>query len=284
MKFTDGYWQLRPGVEVLHPVEVDDVSADPETGTLTVWAATKHVRGRGDTLNQPLVTLTYSSPAEGVVKVRVEHWAGARRRHPEFTVHASDVAVTTHVDDDAAVLTTGDLSVRVRRTGPWRVDFESRGRVLTSSLPKGAGVATTPEGTFVHEQLALGVGEKVYGLGERFGPFVKNGQTVDLWNADGGTSSEQAYKNVPFYVTSAGYGVFVAHPELVSFEVASEMVERTQFSVAGEHLEYYVIDGPTPKDVLERYTALTGRPLRCRRGRTVCGSPRRSPRATTSGP
>jgi alpha-D-xyloside xylohydrolase len=260
MKFTDGYWQLRPGVEVLHPVEVDDVRADPEAGTLTVWATTKRVRGRGDTLNAPLVTLTYSSPSPGVVKVRIEHWAGTRPRHPAYAVHRSPVDVTTHVDDDVAVLATGDLSVRVHRTGPWRVDFASRGKVLTSSLPKSAGVATTPEGTFVHEQLALGVGEKVYGMGERFGPFVKNGQTVDIWNADGGTSSEQAYKNVPFYVTSAGYGVFVAHPELVSFEVASEMVERTQFSVAGEHLEYYVIDGPTPKDVLERYTALTGRP------------------------
>ena len=260
MKFTDGYWQLRPGVEVLHPVEVDDVRADPRTGTLTVWATTKHVRGRGDTLNAPLLTLTYSSPAEGVVKVRVEHWAGTLPRHPEFAIHPSDVDVTTHVDDACAVLTTGDLSVRVHRTGPWRVDFEARGKVLTSSLPKGAGVATTPEGTFVHEQLALGVGEKVYGMGERFGPFVKNGQSVEIRNADGGTSSEQAYKNVPFYVTSAGYGVFVAHPDPVSFEVASEMVERTQFSVAGERLEYYVIDGPTPKDVLERYTALTGRP------------------------
>ncbi|PJI93405.1 alpha-xylosidase [Luteimicrobium subarcticum] len=260
MKFTDGYWQLRPGVDVLHPVEVDDVRVDDAAGTMTVWATTKRVRGRGDTLNAPLVTLTYSSPAPGIVKVRVEHWAGTRPRHPEFAVRGTETHVTTHVDDESAVLTSGDLSVRVRRTGPWRVDFESRGRVLTSSLPKGAGIVSSPEGPFVHEQLALGVGEKVYGMGERFGPFVKNGQTVDIWNADGGTSSEQAYKNVPFYMTSGGYGVFVAHPELVSFEVASEMVERTQFSVAGQQLEYYVIDGPTPKDVLERYTALTGRP------------------------
>ena len=76
----------------------------------------------------------------------------------------------------------------------------------------------------MHERLALGVGETVYGLGERFGPFVKNGQTVDIWNADGGTASEQAYKNVPFYLSSAGYGVFVDHPEHVSFEVGSEVV------------------------------------------------------------
>src|SRR6185312_514312 len=113
---------------------------------------------------------------------------------------------------------------------------------------------------YLREQLSLGVGDQVYGLGERFGPFVKNGQPVDIWNADGGTSSEQAYKNIPFYITNAGYGVFVNHPGRVSFEVASEVVSRTQFSVEGQSLEYFVIYGPTPKEILRKYTALTGLP------------------------
>jgi alpha-D-xyloside xylohydrolase len=112
----------------------------------------------------------------------------------------------------------------------------------------------------VQEQLDLGVGESIYGLGERFGPLVKNGQSIDVWNADGGTSSEQAYKNVPFYLSNRGYGVFVNDAGLVSFEVGSEAVERVQFAVEGEALEYFVIAGPEPKDVLARYTALTGRP------------------------
>jgi alpha-D-xyloside xylohydrolase len=89
---------------------------------------------------------------------------------------------------------------------------------------------------------------------------VKNGQVVEMWNEDGGTSSEQAYKNIPFYLSSLGYGVLVAHPERVSFEIASEVVSRAQFSVPGEELDYYVIGGATPKDVLKKYTELTGRP------------------------
>ena len=97
-------------------------------------------------------------------------------------------------------------------------------------------------------------------MGERFTPLVKNGQAIDLWNEDGGTSSEWSYKNVPFYLTNRGYGVFINHPERVSLEVASEKVERVQFSVPGEYLEYFLIYGPTPKEVLSRYTALTGRP------------------------
>src|SRR5690606_29771173 len=112
----------------------------------------------------------------------------------------------------------------------------------------------------VREELDLGVGEWVYGLGERFTAFVKNGQTVDIWNEDGGTSSEQTYKNIPFYITNKGYGVFVNQPELVSLEVASEKVKKVQFSVEGESLEYFIIDGPDMKGVLDRYTQLTGRP------------------------
>jgi alpha-D-xyloside xylohydrolase len=140
------------------------------------------------------------------------------------------------------------------------VEFWGGVRTLTHSGWQAVGYLDTPAGRFIHEQLGLEVGENVYGLGERFTAFVKNGQVVDMWNADGGTSSEQAYKNVPFYLTNRGYGVFVAHPEKVSFEIASEKVERVQFSVPGEYLEYYLVYGPTPKQVLTSYTALTGRP------------------------
>jgi alpha-D-xyloside xylohydrolase len=83
---------------------------------------------------------------------------------------------------------------------------------------------------------------------------------VDIWNADGGTASEQAYKNVPFYMTSRGYGVFINDPGKVSLEIGSEKTSRVQFCVSGEALEYFVIYGPQPKAILERYTALTGRP------------------------
>lgn len=162
---------------------------------------------------------------------------------------------------EPAVLRSGPLEARVTRDGRWSLEFRDGGRLITRSGRRSVGVIADDSGhQFVHEQLALSVGEHVYGLGERFGAFVKNGQAVDIWNADGGTSSEQAYKNVPFYLSDAGYGVFVNHPELVSFEIGSEIVSQVQFSVEGQALEYLVIAGPTPKDVLRRYTALTGRP------------------------
>jgi alpha-D-xyloside xylohydrolase len=194
--------------------------------------------------------------------VKLTHFSGEQPRPPQFDlVEHAKACVDIQHDDEVTILKSGRLSVQVPHAGPWRVEYVVDDKIITTSGPRGMGmIETEGDGRYMHEQLSLGVGEYVYGLGEHFTAFIKNGQTVDIWNRDGGTSSEQAYKNIPFYMTNRGYGVFVNHPELVSFEVASEKVSRVQFSVAGQSLEYYLIFGPTPKEVLEKYTALTGRP------------------------
>ncbi len=259
MKFTDGYWLVRPGMSPLHPAETRDLVAGDST--LTAFAPTRRIASRGATLNLPALTVTLSSPAPGVARVRVEHHVGQPEAGPRFDVAEVDHPVKVEVDDEQGVLRTGDLEVVVRRGAPWDMQFRSGGRLLTQSTGKSLGAVRDEQGNhWMHERLGLSVGEHVYGMGERFGPVVKNGQTVDIWNADGGTASEQAYKNVPFYLTDRGYGVLVEHAGRASFEVASETVSSVQFSVPGEVLQYLVIDGPTPVDVLRRYVAMTGRP------------------------
>ncbi|WP_405762257.1 alpha-xylosidase [Streptomyces sp. NBC_01420] len=262
MKFTDGFWQMRDGVHASYATELRDLRLDD--GGLTAYAAVQRVTRRGDTLNAPLITVEAYAPAEGVIGVRVTHLAGKRHPGPDFALPGAtgDPSAATREDGAAAELTSGPLTLRVPTDGGFGLEFrDADGRLLTAAGRKGTAFATTGDGTHhMVAQLALGVGENVYGLGERFTPYVKNGQAVDMWQADGGTSSEQAYKNVPFYLSSRGYGVFVNHPGKVSFEVGSEAVGQVQFSVEDQTLEYFVVAGPTPKDVLSRYTALTGRP------------------------
>ena len=283
MKFTDGFWQIRPGVEALYAQEARDLRA--EDGELTVWAPTRVIASRGDTLNRPLLTVSLASPAEGVIRVRVEHHRGAAGAGRGFAIDADPAhRAEARVDEDGGVLDAGSLRARIRRGAPWALSFEHDGGVYTTSghrsigsmaLAPHAAVAAEPVGpdgisrtgraeadNYIHAQLSLDVGELIYGLGERFGPLVKNGQTVDVWNSDGGTSSEQSYKSIPFYLSSRGYGVLVNDAGHVSFEVGSEAVEQVQFSVPGQSLEFFVIAGPTPAEVLDRYTRLTGRPAR----------------------
>ncbi|WP_336787272.1 alpha-xylosidase [Paenibacillus sp. MMO-177] len=259
MKFTDGYWQIREGVHMQHPVDVRELKE--KNGKLTAYMATKPVVIKGDTLNGTMLTAEISSPIPDVIKVRWIHHAGVKQVGPEFeTLVDANHSVSVEHDEQYTTLTSGGLQARIRKSPTWGLEFIQNGRKVTGTAQKAAAYVQEQGKAFFREMLDLGVGEQVYGLGERFTPFIKNGQVVDSWNEDGGTSSEQAYKNVPFYLSSAGYGVFVNHPERVSFEIGSEVVSKVGFSVPGEHLEYFIVGGKTLKDVLDNYTKLTGKP------------------------
>ncbi|RTL47173.1 MAG: alpha-xylosidase [Burkholderiales bacterium] len=259
MKFTDGQWMLQPGVAAHYAAEAYAVEAHEDR--LVVLATTRPIKHRGDTLQGPTLTVTLTSPLPGVIRVSVEHYSASTppRLHVPM-VGATQPAVQITETETHATLTSGAISVDVKKGEGWRLVFREGSRVLTQSDWRSLGyIQWGPKGNHVHEQLTLAVGENVYGLGERFTAWVKNGQVVENINKDGGTACEQVYKSVPFYLTNRGYGVLVNEAGPVSFEVASEKVARVQFSREGESLDYCVIAGPTPKDVVSRLTALTGR-------------------------
>lgn len=278
MKFTNGYWMIRDGVDALYAREAYELAADATTESLNVLAPTSVVRGRYDTLNLPTFNVDITTPAEGVIRVRAEHWQGATE-YPGFPLNADEpgnrdyVTVQANGNGDGEVgvngadvtLTTGGLTVKVVKGAPWNLTFIGEdGKVLTESAGKSLGrfklgaesnVTAQPVGefgvtmdgsardesdVFIAIQLHLSVGEDVYGLGERFGAYVKNGQSVDIWNEDGGTASEQGYKDIPFYMTSNGYGVLVNNRGHVSFEIGSENTEATINSF---------IDGMAERDI-----------------------------------
>lgn len=263
MKFTNGYWMIRDGVDALYAREAYELAADATTESLNVLAPTSVVRGRYDTLNLPTFNVDITTPAEGVIRVCAEHWQGATE-YPGFPLNADEpgnrdyVTVQANGNGDGEVgvngadvtLTTGGLTAKVVKGAPWNLTFIGEdGKVLTESAGKSLGrfklgaesnVTAQPVGefgvtmdgsardesdVFTAIQLHLSVGEDVYGLGERFGAYVKNGQSVDIWNEDGGTASEQGYKDIPFYMTSNGYGVLVNNRGHVSFEIGSENTE-----------------------------------------------------------
>lgn len=278
MKFTNGYWMIRDGVDALYAREAYELAADATTESLNVLAPTSVVRGRYDTLNLPTFNVDITTPAEGVIRVCAEHWQGATE-YPGFPLNADEpgnrdyVTVQANGNGDGEVgvngadvtLTTGGLTVKVVKGAPWNLTFIGEdGKVLTESAGKSLGrfklgaesnvtaqpvseFGVTMDGSardesdvFIAIQLHLSVGEDVYGLGERFGAYVKNGQSVDIWNEDDGTASEQGYKDIPFYMTSNGYGVLVNNRGHVSFEIGSENTEATINSF---------IDGMAERDI-----------------------------------
>ena len=269
MKFSNGCWLQKEGCSVFSPAEAYFTTI--EEGTIRICAPTHHIVTRGATLGGINLTLKISSPMPEVIRVQTWHFAGVLDKGPHFDVAETEGYQPQITEtDDQITMQSGSLALVIDKKN-WKMTYTRNGEKLTQSIGKDlAYVKTdwkgdyydriTPDNTFMRQQLSLGVDEKVYGMGERFTAFVKNGQSIDIWNEDGGTSTEQSYKNIPFYMTNRGYGVYVNHPEKVSFEVATEMITRVAFSVPGENLDYYVINGPSMKEVLKRYTDLTGKP------------------------
>ena len=269
MKFGNGCWLQKEGIECFAPQEAYFVTK--KENEVVICAPTHHIAHRGDTLGGINLTIRITSPADEVIRVQTSHYLGVEDHGPHFDLNLDEGrTINAEETEEELIVRAGSLALRINKIN-WKMTYERDGKTITSSSGrdlaymrtdwKGFAYDMDPEGkNYVRQQLDLGVNEHVYGLGERFGALVRNGQSVDIWNEDGGTSTDQSYKNIPFYLTDKGYGVFVNHPDKVSFEVATEQVTKVEFSVPGESLDYFLINGPTMKDVLKRYTDLTGKP------------------------
>ena len=261
MKFTDGFWCLKKGITPLYAVEYGSSRAAGDQ--LTLYAPGKHIAGRGDCLNLGLLTVVLTSPAQDVIKVSVRHFEGTAYKGPFAAVKQGRPHVTIEETEDLICYQSGHTKAVIdKRPDSWGIAFFDEDRKLTATGFRNlAYMADGNSGkNYMVEQLELDIDEVIYGLGERFTPFVRNGQTVEMWNEDGGTASEISYKNIPFYITNKGYGILLDNEGDAAYEIASEKVERVQFSVEGERLDYYVINGGTPKGTISKYTELTGKP------------------------
>ncbi len=268
MKFSNGCWLQREGCGCFAPKEAYFIKI--ESNKVTICAPTAHITHRGDTLGGINLTLVITSPMEEVLRVQTYHHLGAVNPSPAFEINKNTIPLKVEENSDHLIIQSGSLALEIGKN-PWYMRYTRNGKIITESNRNDLALMKTDwkgfaydkgdnTETYMRQQLSVGVGELLYGLGERFTPFVKNGQSVSIWNADGGTSTEQSYKNIPFYISNKGYGVFVNHPEQVEFELCTEMVTKSEFSVEGTYLDYFLINGPEIKDVLRRYTDLTGKP------------------------
>lgn len=269
MKFSNGCWLQKEGCACFSPAEVYFTKI--EKNRVELCAPTHKIMQRGDTLGGINLTIEITAPMPEVLRVRTYHYKGAKRNAPEFDLNLLECAEIDVTDsEDEIRVRSGHVELVIEKKN-WKMTYYSNSTKRCSSGLRDlaymktdwkgdAYVKSSDTDAYMRQQLSLGVGELIYGLGERFTAFIKNGQTVDIWNEDGGTSTDLSYKNIPFYLSNRGYGIFVNHPEKVSFEVATEAVNKVEFSVLGELLDYFFIDGPSMKEVIKRYTDLTGKP------------------------
>ncbi|MBQ0064490.1 MAG: alpha-xylosidase [Firmicutes bacterium] len=261
MKFLNGYWVQGKGLGILSPTYVEDSFV--QDNALVLYGPVRDFDGA-------MLTIYISTPMEEVIRVQAHHYMGVDDSHdPHFSLHLPKKDLNYEENEQEIIVYSGSLRLVIDKKN-FSMTYYNKDKFLTKSTKKnlayvkenylGDYYSYQDTECYMKQELSLSVGELVYGFGEQFTPFVKNGQMVEIWNKDGGTNTDQAYKNVPFYMTNRGYGVFVNSTDHIEFEVGSENVERVQFSLPGQSLDYFLINGPTMKDVLMRYTDMTGKP------------------------
>lgn len=282
MKFANGFWVTQKGYDVKFASQPYEITTTQNSITVLVTSAV--IENRGMTLQGPNLEVTYSSTCEDTIKVSTVHYKGGLDNTPHYELN-EDANFKPIINDteEYIEMISGNTKVVIAKGTSWNVQFYYKDRHLTGNTWRATSYITekqfsidakkelnkendffdypvTDNATYVREQLKTDIGECIYGFGEKFTPFVKNGQNVEIWNSDGGTCTDQGYKNIPFYISSKSYGVLVNSSDKVSFEVMSDTVSRVTFTVPGEELEYFVIGGENLEDVLKNYTNLTGKP------------------------
>lgn len=173
-----------------------------------------------------------------------------------LTVEEADDRVTVHAGGPAVVL----------HKRPWKIEFgpfatENADTSIVEWVAEPGGYVWDGERYLAYETFALSPGEELYGLGERFhGPGLR-GKRLSHWIDEpyGTNTADRVYKSVPFLVSSNGYGVFFNHPEEGVFDLGAGSNASASVLVHADELDLFVILG-TPKEVLDRYTSLTGKP------------------------
>ena len=152
------------------------------------------------------------------------------------------------------------VEVRVERT-PLRIVVRDLAGNVISSDAVGRPTKFQLGGFSVHKTMPGD--EHYFGLGDKAGTFDRRNQAYTLWNTDIGTQEaiDPIYKSIPFFLGIGGgrsYGLFLDNTWRTWFDFGKQVRDAYSFGAEGGPLDYYVIYGPTPKQVVEGYTYLTG--------------------------
>jgi alpha-glucosidase len=214
-------------------------------------------------------SVAVSAVDDHVVRVRFSPSATFGRDHSYALVAPAGrlAGAQVEVGADRSVLRTSALRVTLSHS-PFRVAFAAADGASLDEDDPLRGISFAGKQTRVYKRLREE--EHVYGFGEKTGELDKRGRyrggyVYAMWNSDTyayGDDTDPVYVSVPFFMVlrnGRAHGVFLDNTFRTVFDVGKEAEDRLSFGAEDGELDYYFIDGPTPAEVVRRYTALTGR-------------------------
>ena len=269
-------------------------SFDPATGTGTLeWA--RHRRALGLSFNKfdlgfgaaasdefpgteydqhPSLPFSVSFVSPRTVRIRISTRAMPIADAPSLMLAGDlprDGSWTAQSTDGAITYSSAHGRLRILKE-PWHLELlDASGRLLTRTqhlsdfgsfaqpVPFSFIRRATDLSRHIAASFRLAPDEKLFGGGESFTRLDKRGQKVIAYTRDAmGAQTSWMYKPIPFFLSSAGYGMFVHTSTPVTFDFGHAFDQSNVLYTGDEVLDLFVFIG-SPKEVLSEYTAVTGR-------------------------
>lgn len=214
--------------------------------------------------------------ADDIIRLRAAQGHRLPEHKTEMVVNDFNEGCKFDVLDkgDKIVISTAKINISVTKE-PWNITvLDKQGKAIfrqfgeeTHSFMKfenctfGFLFDTEKNECYAGESIAFNDEEHFYGFGEKFTPLDKKGQNINLWHTNAlGTNSTRSYKNIPFFVSTAGYGMFINTSHKVNCNMGAHLYKAYSILTGDSVIDYYMIYGPDIKRILKRYTDITGVP------------------------
>ncbi len=209
--------------------------------------------------------LTVTVLAANLVRVRLSP-TGEFTSRRSWAVNRDDrewdvVAIAVEEQANAIIIKTAQLTVQVSRD-PCRVAcFDPQGRPFAQDTDVGMGWSASG----VSAWKRIEADEHFYGFGERTGLLDKLAERKTNWTTDAldyNSLTDEMYQAIPFFMAlrpTLSYGIFLNSTFWSQFDLGATEPGTWQMQTRSSELDYYVIYGPEPAQILETYTLLTGR-------------------------
>lgn len=233
--------------------------------------------GRTDTqaADDQILQLRFRFVAVDIVRVTVTTKADSQvYNHHDYVREESPFTEITfeELNEERLVLSTAALrlifyckQVRYALTGiDGQVLFAENNTeksVYFGYLSAPLGHSIVDDDIFTNQSFETTPTEDFYGFGEQFTYFNKKGLATEIWNVDpANTASFLSYKNVPFFISTRGYGFLLNTSRKSIFDMGTKTTAAWSVKVQGKMLDYFLLFGANAQSVLQRYYALTGQP------------------------
>lgn len=178
------------------------------------------------------------------------------------------------IETNDKIIYSSDYGTIQINKNPWRIVLKDKaGRILSQTAALSDADSTQVKYTpfcfvkrgsdnarRINPVFTLTADEMIFGCGESATGLNKAGQKVNLFVTDPqGPETDQMYKPIPFFMSNRGYGMFMHTSAPVTCDFGATYIGLNKMFMGDENLDLFVFFGE-PKDILDEYTDLVGKP------------------------